>query len=252
MAAGSRPVAHETPRCTSTTREPGVHDAIDEAAELERDRASTVMLGALHIPTSSGHSRRAIAGGADVRKPPQRTSRGSHEGGEGNDCAATLESCEYAMSVRAAGRDRDRDPGRRSPGCGGAAHRANPVAGVAISLSSQRPAEQPTPARLTTGPVLAFGHLPNGRGFDIRGGNAPGLPSQLELSAAVAGAGASDSAIARGDQSGGSAILYPARDRGPLALSGVFACSGQPKVLLLLACCAMPLNPSTRRKADAT
>jgi hypothetical protein len=118
-------------------------------------------------------------------------------------------------------------------GCGGAAHRANAVGGVAVSVSSERPAEQPTAARLTTGPVLAFGHLPNGRGFDIRGGNAPDLPSQLELSAGVAGAGASDSAIARGDQSGGSAILYPARDRGPLPLSGVFACSGQPKVLLL-------------------
>jgi hypothetical protein len=118
-------------------------------------------------------------------------------------------------------------------GCGGAAHNTTPSGTrTVVSVSSGRPPQE-SAAQLTTGPVLAFGYLPNGRGFDIRGGNATDLPSQAELSAGVAGAGASRSAIAAGDQSGGSASLVLADVRGPMPFSGVFACSGQPKVFLL-------------------
>jgi hypothetical protein len=38
MATGSRPMAHETPRSTSTTRETGLHDAIDRT--LDRIRSN--------------------------------------------------------------------------------------------------------------------------------------------------------------------------------------------------------------------
>jgi hypothetical protein len=118
-------------------------------------------------------------------------------------------------------------------GCGGSSARPKPHSAFTTVVSRNDSQEGQADIPLHAGPVLAFGYLPNGQGFDIRGGNTGNLPALSGLSAGLAPRGASGALIANGDQQGGSAIMIPSQVRGPMPFSGVFACSGEPKVLLV-------------------
>jgi len=97
MAAGSRLMAHETPRSTSTTRETGLHDAIDQTLD-QNPRERTALGVYQHVTLSDRAYRRP----GSRETPPLRDAGAPRRSDEAAACPQMQQRREWCNSIRRA------------------------------------------------------------------------------------------------------------------------------------------------------